>query len=30
MADELTRGWEYNPLGWSPGLILPYLFHFLF
>ena len=30
MADELTRGWEYTPLPWNPGLILPYLFHFLF
>jgi len=29
MADELTRGWEYNPEPWNPSLILPYLFHFL-
>ncbi len=27
MADELTRGWEYNPQPWNPSLILPYLFH---
>jgi cytochrome c oxidase subunit 4 len=30
MADELTRAWEYNPESWNPGLILPYLLHFLF
>ena len=30
MADELTRGWQYNPPGWTPGMILPHLFHFLF
>ena len=30
MADELTRGWEYTPLPWNPGLILPHLSHLLF
>lgn len=30
MADELTRAWEYNPQPWSPGVIAPYLVHFLF
>jgi len=30
LTDELTRGWEYNPQPWNPGIILQYVFHLLF
>lgn len=30
MADELTRGWEYNAQPWNPSMIVPYLSRLLF